>query len=79
LNTIQKTAFTLGPYVVSPATHPTGSGRFGASFAVSRTAGASTTRDVFRLSRTFASCEAAGLLAVTQGWLHASMAAPPAG
>ncbi|SFM58121.1 hypothetical protein SAMN05444747_106314 [Variovorax sp. OV329] len=60
----------MGEYVVSPATQQTDCGRFRASFLVQDTG--SVCR-VFRLSNTFASREAARLLAVTQGWLQTSM------
>jgi hypothetical protein len=68
----------MGSYVVSPATHPTGCGRFSASYAVQRAAGDDRPGRVFRLSTTFASQAAARLVAVTQGWLHTSMACPSA-
>jgi hypothetical protein len=66
----------MGKYVVSPATHPTGCGRFSASFAIRRSDGNGTYCRVFRFDRTFASRHAAQLFAVTQGWLESSMPQP---
>jgi len=60
----------MGKYVVSPATHPTDGGRFSASFSVRRSHDAGSPCRVFRLDQSFASREAARLLAVTQGWLQ---------
>lgn len=68
----------MGQYVVSPATHPTGCGRFCASFTVQPSPGHGGPRRVFRIDRTFASRNAARLMAVTQGWLL-TCSAPLAG
>ena len=59
----------MGPYVVSPATHPTDCGRFRASFSVHPAQG-NGSRRVFRFDTIFASRNAARLFAVTQGWLQ---------
>ncbi|MCZ8073920.1 MAG: hypothetical protein CFE41_17065 [Burkholderiales bacterium PBB2] len=67
----------MGQFVVSPTTHPTDCGRFRASFSVQRSQCNGSPGRVFRLSKTFASREGARLLAVTQGWLQASMTHPP--
>ena len=69
----------MGPFVVLPATHPTGCGRFRASFAVRHATGDAGSGRVVRLPSTFASSAAACLVAVTQGWLHTSGPALPAG
>jgi hypothetical protein len=68
----------MGQYVVSPATHPTGCGRFRASFSVQRAQDDGSRCRVFRFDTTFASREGARLFAVTQGWLQACMPHPPA-
>mgnify|MGYP003582168984 FL=1 len=69
----------MGPFVVSPSTHPTDCGRFfRASFSVHRSQGNGSCSRVFRFDKAFASREAARLFAVTQGWLQTSMAHPPA-
>ena len=60
----------MGKYVVSPATHSTDCGRFSASFSVRRFRDSGSPCRVFRLDESFASREAARLLAVTQGWLQ---------
>lgn len=67
----------MGEYVVSPTIHPTGCGRFRASFAVQRAQGNGMYCRVFSFDETFASSAAARLFAVTQGWLQASMPNPP--
>ena len=64
----------MGPFVVSPSTHPTDCGRF---FRASFSVNGSYSR-VFRFDKAFTSREAARLFAVTQGWLQTSMAHPPA-
>lgn len=68
----------MGKYVVSPATHRTDCGRYRASFAVQRKQGNGSYCRVFRFDKSFATREGARLFAVTQGWLQASMAQPPA-
>lgn len=68
----------MGPFVVLPATHPTGCGRFRASFAIRRAAGDTGPGRVVRLPHTFASSAAASLVAVTQGWLHTGCPDAPA-
>ncbi len=65
----------MGDYVVSPATHATGCGRYRASFSVRRAQSCSSP-SVFRFDTTFASREAARLFAVTQGWLLAFAPTP---
>ena len=60
----------MGEYVVSPATHQTACGRFGASFSVHRPYGNGSNCRIFRIDKSFASREAARLFAVTQGWLQ---------
>jgi len=67
---ISENTFSSGKYVVSPATHLTDSGRFGASVAVSSGAGTSSHHRVFRFDQLFDSREAARIFAVTQGWLQ---------
>lgn len=67
----------MGPSVVLPATHPTGGGRFCASFAVQHATGDTGSARVMRLPGTFASSAAACLMAVTHGWLHTSSQALP--
>ena len=67
----------MGQYVVSPTTHPTGCGRFRASFAVQRTRGNGSYCRVFRFDQTFASRDAARLFAVSQAWLQTCMPKPP--
>jgi hypothetical protein len=78
LNPIPNTAISMGQYVVSPATHTTGSGRFCASFTVQRSTGHDAPRRVVRVGKTFASRNVARFMAVTQGWLL-TCSAPPAG
>jgi hypothetical protein len=78
LKKIPNNAISMGRYVVSPATHRTDCGRFSASFSVRRSEGNGTYCRVFRFDRTFASCHAARLFAVTQGWLETSMPQSPA-
>lgn len=79
VHTISQTAISMGPFVVSPSTHPTDCGRFfRASFSVHRSQGNGSYSRVFRFDKAFASREAARLFAVTQGWLQTSMAHPPA-
>ena len=68
----------MGPYVVSPATHPTDCGRFRASFSLRHAKDSGSSPRVFRFETTFASHHAARLFAVTQGWLQACMPQPRA-
>ena len=68
----------MGQYVVSPTTHPTGCGRFRASFAVQRARGNGSYCRVFRFDQTFASRDAAQLFAVSQAWLQTCTPSPPA-
>ncbi|WP_243854270.1 hypothetical protein [Comamonas sp. JUb58] len=74
---ISKTFISIGKYVVSPSTHQTPNGRFGASFSVQRSQGNGSYCRVFRFDKTFATAEAARIFAVTQGWLQSSMPEPP--
>ena len=67
---ISENTFSSGKYVVSPATHLTDSGRFGASVAVSSGEGKSSHHRIFRFDQLFDSREGARLFAVTQGWLQ---------
>lgn len=67
---ISENTFSSGKYVVSPSTHLTDSGRFGASVAVSSGQGASSHHRIFRFDQLFDSREGARLFAVTQGWLQ---------
>jgi hypothetical protein len=64
----------MGQYVVSPTTNPTDCGRFRVSFSVQRSQGEGKGEGsycrVFRSNTTFASRDAAQLVAVTQGWLQ---------
>jgi len=66
----------MGPYVVSPSTHPTDCGRFRASFALQRALGEGSYCRVFRFDATFASRDAAKVFAVTQGWLQTCLPNP---
>ena len=59
----------MGRYVVSPTTHPTGSGEYRASVSIKSGQGSGTHHRVFRLDGLFPSREAARLFAVTQAWL----------
>ena len=67
----------MGQFVVSPTTHTTERGRFRASFSVQRSQGNGSYCRVFRLDKTYASRDAARLMAVTQGWLQTSMPQAP--
>lgn len=64
-------SFPMGPFVVSPSTHPTESGKFRACVAIQRGQGRASHCRMIRFDRLFASRESAHLIATTLGWLQA--------
>ncbi|MEY2685082.1 MAG: hypothetical protein RJA09_2226 [Pseudomonadota bacterium] len=68
----QATTVPLGRFVLSPMSHPTGTGTYRASVTVSSGRGIASHHRVYRFPRQHASREAAHLVALTQGWLHTS-------
>ncbi|MDH4449274.1 MAG: hypothetical protein QE265_01615 [Rhodoferax sp.] len=71
-----ESAIPMGNYMVSPATHETGTGRYRASIAVQRSQSKGAYCRVYNFTSEFASREAARVYAITQGWLETASANP---
>lgn len=72
MNTIQEHPFPVGKYLVSPLTHPSDCGRFGASVSIRRGHGAGMHDRVFRFVPRFATREQAARYGAVQArrWLR---------
>jgi hypothetical protein len=67
-----KPSVVIGKFIVSTMSHRAEAGGYQASVTVSSGNGPSSHHRVFRLLRSYATPEAAQLVALTQGWLHTS-------